>query len=86
VEVNYIYIYIYIYIWHVDPLLGANHEIGECTVAIARQRHANNRGMEFYTRSAKQQLNSNRGRCFLCGPCQDVISRTIGVLERWKQI
>jgi hypothetical protein len=51
--------------WHVDLLLGGNHEIGDCTVAVARQRPANsNRGMVFSTWSTKQQLNGNRGTVF----------------------
>jgi hypothetical protein len=46
--------------WHIDPLLGGEPEIGGCTVAIARQQPANNTGMVFSERPAKQQLN-NRG-------------------------
>jgi hypothetical protein len=48
-------------LWRVDPFLGVNREIGDCTAAVARQRPANNIGMVFFARSAKQQLNSNRG-------------------------
>jgi hypothetical protein len=63
-------------------LLGGDREISDCTAAVARQRPANkNRGMMFSVRSAKQQLNSNRGRCFLGGPCRNVISRTISQLN-----
>jgi hypothetical protein len=34
---------------------------GDCTAAVARQRPINIRGMAFSVRSAKQQLNSNKG-------------------------
>jgi hypothetical protein len=46
---------------YLDSLLGADHEIGDCTAAVARQRPANNRGMVFSVRSAEQQLNSSKG-------------------------
>jgi hypothetical protein len=50
---------------HVDLLLRNNHEISNYTTAITRQR----------------PVNSNRERCFLCGPRRDVISRT----SHWSQ-
>jgi hypothetical protein len=28
--------------WNVDPLLGGDGEIGDCTAAVARQQPANN--------------------------------------------
>jgi hypothetical protein len=49
---------------HVDPLLGGDREIGDCTAAVAWQRPTNNRKMVFSTRSAKQLLNSNTGTIF----------------------
>jgi hypothetical protein len=51
-------------LWHVEPLLGGDCEIANCTVATARQQPTNNRGMVFSAWSAKQQLNSNRGTVF----------------------
>jgi hypothetical protein len=51
-------------LWHVDLLLGGNHETGDCTVAAPRQRPANNRGMLFSARSIKQQLNSKTATVF----------------------
>jgi hypothetical protein len=49
-----------------DPLLGGNREIGNCTSAVSMQRPANkNRGMVFSALSAKQQLNSNNLTVFL---------------------
>jgi hypothetical protein len=45
-------------LWHVDKLLGDDREIGDCTAPVATQRHANNRGMVFSARFAKQQLTS----------------------------
>jgi hypothetical protein len=39
-------------LWHVDPLLGGDGEIGDCTAAVARHRPAsNNKGKMFSTRS-----------------------------------
>jgi hypothetical protein len=52
-------------LWHVDLLLGSDCEIGNCTAAVASQQAANN----------------SREWCFLCGPCQDVISRTVGAVS-----
>jgi hypothetical protein len=52
--------HVVIVLWHVDPLLGGEREIGDCTAAVARKRSANNnRGVVLSARSAKQQLNSN---------------------------
>jgi hypothetical protein len=51
-------------LWHVDLLLGVDREVGDCTVAVARQQPVNNRGMVFSVQSAKQQLPSNRGTVF----------------------
>jgi hypothetical protein len=50
--------------WHLDPWLGYDREVGDCTVVVVRQRPASNRGMVFTTRSAKQQLNSKRVAAF----------------------
>jgi hypothetical protein len=36
--------------WHVEPLLGKDGEIGDHTVAVARQRPLNSRGMVFSVR------------------------------------
>jgi hypothetical protein len=49
---------------YVDPFLGGDSEIGDYTETVARQRPVNNRRMEFSARSAKQQLNINRGTMF----------------------
>jgi hypothetical protein len=51
-------------LWHVDPLLGTDREISDCTAAVARQRSANNRGMVFSAWSSKQQFRYNRGTVF----------------------
>jgi hypothetical protein len=32
-------------VWHGDLLLGGDREIDDCTMAVARQRPTNNRGM-----------------------------------------
>jgi hypothetical protein len=40
-------------------MLGGDRETGDCTAAVARQRLADNRGLMFYARSAKQQLITN---------------------------
>jgi hypothetical protein len=53
-----------IILWHVDPLLGVDREIGDCTAAVARQRPADNTEMIFSAWSAKQQMNSNGGTVF----------------------
>jgi hypothetical protein len=46
--------------WHIDPLLGADREICDCTAAVVKQRSANNNtGMVFSARSAKHGLNRN---------------------------
>jgi hypothetical protein len=37
-----------------DPFLGGDREIDDCTAAVARQRPSkNNKGMVFFERSAK---------------------------------
>jgi hypothetical protein len=68
--------FIFITLWHVDPLLGGDNEIGDCTAIVAMKRPASNREMVFSARSATEQFSSNRGKVFLCGPCRDIISRT----------
>jgi hypothetical protein len=50
--------------WLVDPLLGGDRDIGDCTAAVVRQRPANNKGMVFSAQSTKQQLNRNIGTVF----------------------
>jgi hypothetical protein len=61
------------------PLLGGNREIGDCRAAFAGQRLANsNRRMAFSARSVRKKLTATGEMCFLCGPCRNVISRTIG--------
>jgi hypothetical protein len=50
---------------HIHPLLGGDRKIGVCTTAVARQRLAVSRGVVYSARSAKQQLNSNRGTVIL---------------------
>jgi hypothetical protein len=51
------------------------------TAAVARQRPAN-RWKEFSAQSARQQLNdNNEDRCFLRGPCRDVINGTSWELQ-----
>jgi hypothetical protein len=42
---------VHIMLWHVDPLRGGGREIGDGTVALARQRHSNKRGRAFSVRS-----------------------------------
>jgi hypothetical protein len=52
--------------WHVDPLLGGGHKIGNRTVAYARQRPSNSsRGIVFSVWFAKPQLKSNKGMMFV---------------------
>jgi hypothetical protein len=65
--------------WHVDPLLGNDREMDDRTVAVARQRPANNRGIVFSARSPKQKMEQQQmnGFFFLCSLCRDVISRKI---------
>jgi hypothetical protein len=45
-----------IILWHADPLLGGDRETGDCTVAVARQRSAINKGIVLSALSDKQQL------------------------------
>jgi hypothetical protein len=53
-------------LWRTDPLLHNDHETNNEATPAARQQILN-----------KQQLNYNsEERCFLCGPCQNVISGT----------
>jgi ferredoxin-like protein FixX len=61
-------------LWHVDPLLGNDSETNNETKAVAMQQIIN-----------KQQLNYNEERCFMCGPCRDVISETGWVLQSVSQ-
>jgi hypothetical protein len=55
--------------WHVDPLLGSDHEISSYTTAVARQwlisAHV----------GTPTDANATEGRCFLRGPYLYVISR-----------
>jgi hypothetical protein len=48
----------------VDPLVGGDREIDDCTANVARHQPVNNRGIVFSARFAKQQLNNNRGTMF----------------------
>jgi hypothetical protein len=42
-------------LWHVDPLLGGDREVGDCTAAVARQRPANsNKGTVFSVRPVQR--------------------------------
>jgi hypothetical protein len=59
-------------LWHVDPLLGNDRETN-------RQRPVNsNKGMAFSAPMAARATMdaATEERCFLCGPCLEVISRT----------
>jgi hypothetical protein len=47
--------------WLVDLLLGNEHERDNGTTTAGKQRSSDIGRMAFLTRSAKQQLNSNRG-------------------------
>jgi hypothetical protein len=48
-------------LWHVHPLLGADREIGDCTMAVARQPPANNQrdGVFCAVRKATVWYNNN---------------------------
>jgi hypothetical protein len=82
-------------LWYADPLLGGDHEIGECTVATAKQQPTNNTEMVFSARSPKQQLNSNKGsvlpmqsvpRCYKWDKLGAEVSSesTVGVMSSLK--
>jgi hypothetical protein len=49
--------------WHVDPLLGGDREIGDCTAVVATPRPANKTG----------EL------CFLLGPLSEIEQQNNGV-------
>jgi hypothetical protein len=53
--IYWMYIEDWYLLWHVDLLLGSDLEIGDCTVAVARQQPMNsNREMVFFMWSAKK--------------------------------
>jgi hypothetical protein len=57
-------------LWHVDPLLGIDREISNYTTAVIRQ----------------WPVSSNKKKCFLCGPCRNVISRTSWFVELVREL
>jgi hypothetical protein len=71
-------------LWRIDPLLGSALEINE-TTPVARQRPAcqwNGWKTAFSVRSAPMGANATMDtatdeRCFVCGPCLDVITSSI---------
>jgi hypothetical protein len=76
-------------------LLGGNCEIGDHTESVARQWSANNRGMMFPARSAKQQLNSSRGtvfsvrsvpRCYTQDDQWELISGVTWLVSEWVRV
>jgi hypothetical protein len=56
-------------LWHVDPSLGNDCEIISYTVTVARKWLSSDR-MGIATDS-----KATEERCFLCGPCRDILSR-----------
>jgi hypothetical protein len=60
-------------LWHADPFLGNGRERSNYTTAVTN---------DFVTNMfARQQLEAaTEERCFLCGQCRDVISRTVGTM------
>jgi hypothetical protein len=83
-------------LWHVDPLLGNIRETNKKTTAVIRRRPVNrNRGMVFYVRSSPIAAHATMNIeidewCFMCGPCVDIMSRTISESavqcsgEKWR--
>jgi hypothetical protein len=67
--------------WHVDPLLGNDRET--IKTAVTRQRPVNSNRETVFSASFAQIAEHatmdtpTEERCFLCGPCLDVISSTI---------
>jgi hypothetical protein len=59
-----VYVCMYVCMVARRPVATWRREKDDCTVAFARQRLINNRGMMFPARSAKQELNSNRAKAF----------------------
>jgi hypothetical protein len=58
--------------WHVVPLLGSDRQTGKCTI----EEWGFLRGLVGNNSTAIEE------RCFLCIPCQDVISKTTGAISR----
>jgi hypothetical protein len=65
------------------PVASNDHEISNCTTAIAMvfsvrsvpmAAHAT---LEYITPLLSNNCTAAEKRCFLCGPCPDVISRTV---------
>jgi hypothetical protein len=66
-------------LWHVDMLLGDDHEIGNGTVVVAWQQPTNNhRGMVYSVWLLSNNWTATEERCFLCDPCRGINSRPIG--------
>jgi hypothetical protein len=61
-------------LWHIDPLLDGKRKITKKNIQQPLLSNA------FLTSMFEwQQLDTAAEElCFLCGPCRDVISRTIG--------
>jgi hypothetical protein len=56
--------------WDIDPLLGNDSEISDCTTTVAKQR------LHKQAWSNGNNCTAIEKGCFLCGPCWDIISRT----------
>jgi hypothetical protein len=63
-------------LWHTDPLLINDSKISGYTIPFARQ-WLNSDHMGIPTNAKATVDTATVGRCFLCGPCLDVISRTV---------
>jgi hypothetical protein len=55
-------------LWHVEPLLGSDHEISNYTTVVARYRFR--KQARFHGNKRKPIMEET----FLCGPCRSVIS------------
>jgi hypothetical protein len=69
-------------LWHIDPLLGNDHETNNYTAVVTRKEHVNsNRKIVLSALSAdvcpSNNGESNRGTVFSVRFVLDVISRTI---------
>jgi hypothetical protein len=65
-------------LWYVDPLLGGDREIGDCTVGVARQRPANNkRGMVFSARAVQRRYKQDNWNNELVAPPGSLQQTTI---------
>jgi hypothetical protein len=81
-------------VWLMDPLLGGDRPISDCTAVVVRQRPANNnRGIVFSAQSTKQHLNRNREMvfsvwdisCITCGGGVEYLHRSPATHRRQRK-